>query len=1163
MAKAKNVFIKSKMNKDLDDRLVPPGEYRDAQNAQISRSEGADVGALENVLGNEFLSRFNVPKKCNIEVIGRHMDVTNDRIFVFVTNYTDNSSNKLSNRYVYSATSSNSYYSAICMYDIKNSSSVVLVGGSGDAGGFLNFSKTHQINHTNIVEDLLFWTDNRNQPRKINISSAIANPASSSSPYYTKEDNISVAKYYPYKAIRLITDLNESTMENVVDESLPNGDPNPNHEPGWKGDQNFIKDKFLRFSYRFKFEDGEYSLMAPFTQSTFIPNQDGYFIGEFENPTTVGRDDEDNTFQSTEVKFFENKVNKVSLLIESPDNVPFNDLYEELKIDGIDILYRESDGLSVKVVETLPREVFEFVTPASNGVYNTSTILEYEYDSTAPYKTLPEEDTIRVFDKTPIRAAAQEVSGNRVIYGNFINKHTPPRNIDYNVIVDEKGDPSTYLPQFDINNIVEYPNHTLKQNRTYQVGIVLSDRYGRQSSVLLSSVDSGQSKVSILYSGSTVFHEYSTSDDFIIDPSDPGYSWPGDALRVLFNDVLVTGDTYDYNSGEPGVYNELTNPLGWYSYKIVVKQQEQDYYNIYFPGILNGGSEDGDFAIEDPATANNPFAHITLQGDNINKVPRDLKNVGPDQKIFRTSRPTKVENPLWYSVVNAQGEATEATFSDWNSQEARNFILQRNVEFGLTEPDVGENASLKMFLRVDNKGTEHGWGENAQHYTGSYPDTVVNIGTGIDLGLWSSGDIPEYIFNSQANPLIARIETDDFAVGVSANTKLPILSVYETAPEISKLRLFWETTTTGEIAELNQAILDAEDFVVDSEDPTGGSWQSRWKYFNERVCAYPAFSNQYSSDPIACSISSIFHFQNNQGNIIGQTSGCLISLHDVHVENSIGTWSHVTGFALEMVATAGIEYKAFIYITDPLYFSKDSYKNKYKFTLLVTEAGSTTGVELISQMQNAAPFAGWQPDPDINIDNEAFPYLDPELVYPGTEEYRPSPNSWRNFPKDWVDSGYPTTVTGINVSPVMNQDILDTQLENYIDDNIKWLKLPVCNGSWVDGTDSSNLPDWLSDNWERIGEEMNVEVVSQTLLRQDNTGDFVEYNSVDGNIIDHFEVTAPNNAYANLEANFLNIDAGSYIDGDVFKVTVRFTDCWDENANPPPSTPSIQNLQTL
>ena len=35
-----NTFLKSKMNKDLDARLLPNGEYRDAQNLQISRSQG-------------------------------------------------------------------------------------------------------------------------------------------------------------------------------------------------------------------------------------------------------------------------------------------------------------------------------------------------------------------------------------------------------------------------------------------------------------------------------------------------------------------------------------------------------------------------------------------------------------------------------------------------------------------------------------------------------------------------------------------------------------------------------------------------------------------------------------------------------------------------------------------------------------------------------------------------------------------------------------------------------------------------------------------------------------------------------------------------------------------------------------------------------------------
>ena len=65
MAEVKNAFIKSKMNRDLDARLLPNGEYREGINIQVSRSEGADVGALENVLGNEQLVDFRLTSGCN------------------------------------------------------------------------------------------------------------------------------------------------------------------------------------------------------------------------------------------------------------------------------------------------------------------------------------------------------------------------------------------------------------------------------------------------------------------------------------------------------------------------------------------------------------------------------------------------------------------------------------------------------------------------------------------------------------------------------------------------------------------------------------------------------------------------------------------------------------------------------------------------------------------------------------------------------------------------------------------------------------------------------------------------------------------------------------------------------------------------------------------
>ena len=88
MAEIKNTFLKSKMNKDLDDRLLPNGEYRDAQNISVGKSEDADVGALENIIGNAIATPA-LPYDSSCSIIGYYVDKVNNRIITFVTNYTD------------------------------------------------------------------------------------------------------------------------------------------------------------------------------------------------------------------------------------------------------------------------------------------------------------------------------------------------------------------------------------------------------------------------------------------------------------------------------------------------------------------------------------------------------------------------------------------------------------------------------------------------------------------------------------------------------------------------------------------------------------------------------------------------------------------------------------------------------------------------------------------------------------------------------------------------------------------------------------------------------------------------------------------------------------------------------------------------------------------
>ena len=56
MPEIKQGFSSGRMNKDLDERLIPNGQYRDAMNIQVSTSEGSDIGVAQNILGNKIIS---------------------------------------------------------------------------------------------------------------------------------------------------------------------------------------------------------------------------------------------------------------------------------------------------------------------------------------------------------------------------------------------------------------------------------------------------------------------------------------------------------------------------------------------------------------------------------------------------------------------------------------------------------------------------------------------------------------------------------------------------------------------------------------------------------------------------------------------------------------------------------------------------------------------------------------------------------------------------------------------------------------------------------------------------------------------------------------------------------------------------------------------------
>jgi hypothetical protein len=845
MAEVKNAFIKSKMNQDLDDRLIPSGEYREGINIQVSKSEGADVGALQNVLGNKKAVDFRVITGVNdLVTIGQFTDATNNVIYVFLTNYTDPNP---SFQPTYSSSAKNFIYS----YNVLNGDTAKLVEGS-----FLNFSTTNTVYGVNILENLLFWTDNRNQPRKINITSATQVPG-----YYTTEDQISVAKLNPYEPIELYREVNsiwETTMLDKTSLLLPDGvTANPNYDAQYAGDPDFLEDKFVRFSYRYIFDDGEHSIIAPFTQPAFIPKQDGYFLAEDTN-VSGNTEAENAAYRSTIVEFMENKVDNILLQIPLP--TIGSNTFNDFKITEIEILYKESDQIAVQVVDVITQEEIK---------ETTTSVFEYNYQARKPFRTLPDSDIIRVYDKIPVRALGQEIISNRIVYSNFQDKHTPPEYLDYNVGAFNKSSFNVTSGNISTNttSIVEYPTHTIKQNRNYQVGVVLSDKYGRSSSTILSIVNDGDiGGASGSFGGSTYYHPYKDSTN------NAPATWPGDALKVLFNSIIPNNPA-DLQTGWPGLYNGTSNssnynPLGWYSYKIVVKQTEQDYYNVYLPGILN---EDPGGSLDD---SKNTVAYITLLNDNINKVPRDLSEVGPNQKQYRSS-------------VQLFGRVTPDN------------ILAGGPTF------------------------------NEQYYPGRESHTVSTIGEEDDL----LGSVTNYvdIYQSASNPSLARLTQSNLANPIGANVHSGgnyniLLGIYETNPEESRLDIFWETSTTGLISDLNEAI------ATGTNQATG---LDLWNF------------SQSEADPIGTAVTGEFAPLDITDQPINSSVVTLNSVVD-------GTGTPRSGW--ELVEVPGTPNRWYLKTTSNFYYGVNgSTKESYTFTLGVVGGGINSTLTATGSLTNVAP----------------------------------------------------------------------------------------------------------------------------------------------------------------------------------------------------------------
>ena len=436
MAKIRKTFTGGRQELDIENKLLPQNQYRYGQNITVTRSESSDVGSVQSIRGNKIPDTSFTSSSTGNVTIGIVTDNLNDRIY-----------------YAFVGPTREGWYE----FDLRTNKNVRIIEFTRNRR-ILKFDPNSRI-FGNVIGNLLYWTDNLNPPRKINLDrfrGTILDPeidadgvslisldtriiTSSGNVLITSafsSDLIGVAKRPPLFPPSIV---NNSTQSNYGIAGTP------------------LYESFISFSYRYKYRDGETTAMAPFSEPAFFPEDFSVSRG------------------SGILQSMVNRYNSVDLKFDVGD----------IEVTEIELLLKESNSGAVYVMTTINKRELGYDFPGS-GLTSSNpyqrTYSTFTYDANKVYRILPENELTRIYDNVPIKARAQTFVGNRLVYGNYTdsypltidNANGDPVVIDFNLDV-----VSTFKNEEDMT-----PSKSVKSDRFYEAGIVYLDRFGRQTPVL-------------------------------------------------------------------------------------------------------------------------------------------------------------------------------------------------------------------------------------------------------------------------------------------------------------------------------------------------------------------------------------------------------------------------------------------------------------------------------------------------------------------------------------------------------------------------------------------------------------------------------------------------------------------------------------------------------
>lgn len=371
-------FVAGRMNKSIDERLLPPGEYIDAMNVRLGATETTEIGAVENSKGNDQLTTLQFQGQAlssAAQCIGAYEDGQRETIYWFV----HDSNNPVKTGKLDLIVSFNTT-NLIVQYHVISTT-------------VLNFDPEFLITGIDLVDGkFLYFTDDKNPPRVIDVVQSYPYPIGLVD--QIEEEDISVI-------------LKPPGFEDAVGSNIPLSVPGV-QLVSLPGQENYIRERFICFAYRYRYLNGGYSATSLFTVPAFATSDFAFDTRNYLNSGMINR------FNGAVITFSTGSK----------------------RVTEIDLLYKDTNSNVIYVIERFKKEDYGWAD---------DTQKTYTFTNSKIYTVIGNDELLRLYDNVPRIAKAQTIMGNRLLYGNYVDGYNFTRgsaegsniSLDYN---------TSYLP---------------------------------------------------------------------------------------------------------------------------------------------------------------------------------------------------------------------------------------------------------------------------------------------------------------------------------------------------------------------------------------------------------------------------------------------------------------------------------------------------------------------------------------------------------------------------------------------------------------------------------------------------------------------------------------------------------------------------------------------